>query len=48
VGLKEIKRIAGDVAMDLAIEEAEGNLQDAARSLGVSDRLLQGFWANSK
>lgn len=48
VGFKDIKRIAGDVAMDLAIEKADGNLQDAARSLGVSDRLLQGYWANLK
>ncbi|MCO6488582.1 MAG: sigma-54-dependent Fis family transcriptional regulator [Phaeodactylibacter sp.] len=45
VGLKDIKRCAGDVAMELAIEQAEGNLQEAAQRLGVSDRLVQGFWA---
>lgn len=48
VGLKEIKRIAGDVAMELAIEQADGNLQEAARRLEVSDRLVQGFWAERR
>lgn len=45
VGLKDIKRCTGDVAMELAIEQAEGNLQAAARKLEVSDRLVQGWWA---
>jgi transcriptional regulator with GAF, ATPase, and Fis domain len=48
VGLKDIKRIAGDVAMDIAIEEATGNLQEAARRLDVSDRLVQGYLAEKK
>ena len=48
VGLKDIKRIAGDVALDIAIEEAGGNLQDAARKLDVTDRLVQGYWAERK
>ncbi len=48
VGLKEIKRIAGDIAMDLAIEVAAGNLQEAARKLDVSDRLVQGWLAERK
>lgn len=48
VGLKEIKRIAGDVALNLAIEVAAGNLQEAARRLDVSDRLVQGWLAEKK
>lgn len=48
VGLKEIKRIAGDTAMNIAIEVAAGNLQEAARRLDVSDRLVQGWLAERK
>lgn len=48
VGLKDIKRIAGDIAMDIAIEEANGNLQEAARKLGVSDRLVQGYLSTKR
>jgi len=48
VGLKSIKRIAGEVAMDLAIEQASGNIQQAARQLSVTDRLLQRYVADSK
>jgi transcriptional regulator with GAF, ATPase, and Fis domain len=48
VGLKEIKRIAGDVALNLAIEVAAGNLQEAARRLDVSDRLVQGWLAEKR
>lgn len=48
VGLKDIKRIAGDVAMDIAIAEASGNPQEAARRLDVSDRLVQGFLAEKR
>ena len=44
----EIRRIAGDVAIELAIQQTEGNLQEAAKRLDVSDRLVQGFSANSK
>lgn len=48
VGLKDIKRIAGEVAMDIAVEEAAGNLQEAARRLDVTDRLVQGYLAEKK
>jgi transcriptional regulator with GAF, ATPase, and Fis domain len=48
VGLKEIKRIAADTAMDIAVEEAAGNLQEAARRLDVTDRLVQGYWAGKR
>jgi transcriptional regulator with GAF, ATPase, and Fis domain len=48
VGLKDIKRIAGEVAMDLAVEEASGNIQEAARQLNVTDRLIQGYIADRK
>ncbi len=48
IGLKEIKRIASDVAMDIAIEDAAGNLQEAARLLEVSDRLVQGYLAEKR
>jgi transcriptional regulator with GAF, ATPase, and Fis domain len=41
VGLKEIGRIAHDTAVRLALDAAEGNLQRAARQLGVTDRALQ-------
>ncbi|MBF5041655.1 sigma-54-dependent Fis family transcriptional regulator [Aggregicoccus sp. 17bor-14] len=41
VGLKEIGRIAADTAIQLALGEEEGNLQRAARRLGVTDRALQ-------
>ena len=45
---KEIKRIAGEVAMDIAIEEAEGKLSSAARRLQVSDRMLQQYEATKR
>ncbi len=48
VGLKEIKRIAADVAMDLAIEASSGNLQMAAQRLCVTDRTLQAYQAARK
>jgi transcriptional regulator with GAF, ATPase, and Fis domain len=41
VGLKEIGRAAEDSAIQLALREADGNLQDAASRLGVTDRALQ-------
>ena len=41
VGLKEIGRTAEDIAIQIATEEEEGNLQRAARRLGVTDRALQ-------
>ncbi len=40
-GLKEIGRAAEDAAEQLALAEAEGNLQRAAALLGVTDRALQ-------
>lgn len=48
IGLKEIKRISGEIAMDIAIQEAAGNLQEAARRLGVSDRLVQGYLSTKR
>ncbi|MCX5394782.1 sigma 54-interacting transcriptional regulator [Streptomyces sp. NBC_00094] len=41
VCLKEIGVRARETAVDLAVQEADGNLQDAARALGVTDRALQ-------
>jgi DNA-binding NtrC family response regulator len=41
VGLKEIRRVAEDTAVRLAVSGEEGNLQSAARRLGVTDRALQ-------
>jgi len=41
VGLKDIGRIASDTAIRLALAEEQGNLQRAARRLGVTDRALQ-------
>ena len=41
VGLKEIGRLAHETAVRLAIADAGGNLQRAARQLGVTDRALQ-------
>lgn len=41
VGLKEIGRVAEDLAVQLAVCEEEGNLQRAASRLGVTDRALQ-------
>ncbi|HRI59873.1 MAG TPA: sigma 54-interacting transcriptional regulator [Saprospiraceae bacterium] len=45
VGLKDIKRLAGETAMELAVEEAGGNLPAAAKGLGVTDRAVQLYWA---
>jgi hypothetical protein len=41
VGLKEIGRAAGEAAIRLVLGEEDGNLQRAARRLGVTDRALQ-------
>ena len=41
VGLKDISRLAAEAAIRIAIDEANGNLQIAARRLGVTDRALQ-------
>jgi transcriptional regulator with GAF, ATPase, and Fis domain len=39
--LKEISRKSAEIAIRVAIEEANGNLPRAARQLGVTDRALQ-------
>ena len=41
VGLKDIGRVAEDVAVRNAVTAEDGNLQRAARRLGVTDRTLQ-------
>jgi transcriptional regulator with GAF, ATPase, and Fis domain len=41
VGLKEIGRATEDLAVRIAVDNAEGSLQRAARALGVTDRALQ-------
>lgn len=48
VGLKEIGRAAEDIAIRIATEDEEGNLQRAARRLGVTDRALQLRRANRR
>jgi DNA-binding NtrC family response regulator len=40
-GLKEIGKVTSDIAIRIALEEAGGNLQQAARRLQVTDRALQ-------
>ena len=40
-GLKEISQAAAETAMRIAVDEEHGNLQLAARRLGVTDRALQ-------
>jgi DNA-binding NtrC family response regulator len=40
-GLKDIGRTAEDLAVRIAVEDEEGNLQRAATRLGVTDRALQ-------
>jgi transcriptional regulator with GAF, ATPase, and Fis domain len=41
IGLKEISQAAADTAARIAVHEENGNLQGAARRLGVTDRALQ-------
>ena len=48
ISLKEIKKKAGEVAINLVIQDEDGNLQQAARRLGVSDRTLQIHTASQK
>lgn len=48
IGLKEIKRSVGDIAIELAVQEMEGQLPAAAQKLGVSERLVQGWWKENK
>jgi transcriptional regulator with PAS, ATPase and Fis domain len=40
-GLKEIGRVAEDIAISIAVSQENGSLQRAANRLGVSDRALQ-------
>jgi transcriptional regulator with GAF, ATPase, and Fis domain len=41
VGLKELSQITAETAVRIAIQTEKGNLQRAARRLGVTDRALQ-------
>jgi DNA-binding NtrC family response regulator len=41
IGLKEIGQIASNLAMQIVLEQEDGNLQRAATRLGVTDRALQ-------
>lgn len=41
IPLKEIGRVVEDTAVRLTVSEENGNLQRAARKLGVTDRALQ-------
>ena len=46
--LKEIGRAAEDIAIRIVTDQESGNLQRAARRLGVTDRTLQLRWANRR
>jgi len=46
VGLKEISRTVENLAVNIAVDDADGNLQRAAQALGVTDRALQMRRAN--
>jgi DNA-binding NtrC family response regulator len=48
VGLKEIGQIAADMAMQVGLEQENGNVQRAALRLGVTDRALQMRLANAR
>lgn len=48
LGLKEIGRAAEDIAIRMATEAEDGNIQRAARRLGVTDRALQLRRANKR
>ncbi len=48
VSLKDIKRISAETAMDIAIEEENGNLPAAARRLDVVDRTVQLYQASKR
>lgn len=41
IGMKEICRMAGDVAVDVALQDASGNVKQAATRLNVSRRTIQ-------
>lgn len=46
--LKEISRFVEDLAVQVAVSDVDGNLQRAARMLGVTDRALQMRRANRR
>jgi len=48
IGLKEIGRVAEETAIRVAVHAEGGNLQRAAKSLGVTDRALQLRRANKR
>ena len=48
VDLREIGRAASSAAIRIALEQEDGNLQRAARRLGVTDRALQMRRANGE
>jgi hypothetical protein len=48
IGLKELRRIIEDAAVRIAVDDSDGNLQQAARILGVTDRALQMRKANQR
>lgn len=48
IGLKEIGRAASSAATRIALQQENGNLQRAARRLGVTDRALQMRRANGE
>lgn len=47
-GLKEISRSVEELAVQIAVDDAGGNLQRAAQALGVTDRALQMRRANRR
>jgi transcriptional regulator with PAS, ATPase and Fis domain len=47
-GLKEISQYASETAINIAVSNEEGNLQKAAKVLGVTDRALQMRRANRR
>ena len=48
VTMKEISQYASDTAIKIAVSEEDGNLQRAAKKLGVTDRTLQMRRANQR
>ena len=48
IGLKEIRRHTEDIAVRIALSEEDGNIQRAARRLGITDRALQMRLANQR
>lgn len=48
MGLKEISQAAADLAMQVGLEQEDGNVARAAKRLGVTDRALQMRRANRK